>query len=66
MPCIAYVIQLILKELLSQMDANPKNEGEEMDFTGGTVHSRRENHEIIYTLNKVRLPLTFLSNHPYY
>lgn len=47
------------------MDANPKNEGEEMDFTGGTVHSRRENHETIYTLNKVRLPLTFLSNHPY-
>ncbi|KAK9847933.1 hypothetical protein MYU51_017407 [Penicillium brevicompactum] len=54
MPCIAHVIQLSLKGLLGQMEANPKNEREEMDFTGGTVSSRRENHEIIYTLNKVR------------
>lgn len=64
MPCIAHVIQLSLKELLGQMDANPKNEREEMDFTGGTVSSRRENHEIIYTLNKVRFSLTYISN-PY-
>ena len=64
MPCIAHVIQLSLKELLGQMDANPENEREEMDFTSGTVSSRRENYEIIYTLNKVRLPLTYLSN-PY-
>lgn len=55
MPCIAHVIQLSLKELLGQMEANPKNEREEMDFSGGTVPSRRENHEIIYTLTKVRL-----------
>ena len=64
MPCIAHVIQLSLQELLGQMDSNPKNEREEMEFTGGTVTSRRENHEIVYTLNKVRLPLTCLST-PY-
>lgn len=62
MPCIAHVIQLSLKELLGQMDANPRNERKEMDFTGGTVSSLRENHEIIYKLNKVRSPLTYLSS----
>lgn len=40
MPCIVYVIQLSLKELLGQIEANPKNEREEMDFTRGTVPSR--------------------------
>jgi hypothetical protein len=53
MPCIAHVIQLSLKELLGQMEANPKNEREEMDFTGGTGSSQQTNHKIIYTLNKV-------------
>ncbi|KAJ5413633.1 hypothetical protein N7509_000260 [Penicillium cosmopolitanum] len=64
MPCIAHVIQLSLKELLGQMEANPKNEREEMDFTGGTVSSRRENHEIIYTLNKVRKLAVHINRSP--
>ena len=53
-PCIAHVIQLSLKELLGQMDVNPKNDREEMEFTGEKSGSRRENQEIIITLNKVR------------
>jgi hypothetical protein len=53
LPCIAHVIQLSLKELLGQMEANPKNEREETDFTGGTGSSYQTNRKIIYTLNKV-------------
>lgn len=30
-PCIAHVIQLSLKELLGQMDANPRNDRDEID-----------------------------------
>jgi hypothetical protein len=53
-PCIAHIIQLSLKELLGQMEVNPKNDREEMEFTGETDSFQRENQEIIHTLNKVR------------
>ena len=53
-PCIAHIIQLSLKELLGQMEANPKNDREEIEFTGETDSSQQENREIIRTLNKVR------------
>jgi hypothetical protein len=49
-PCLAHVIQLSLKALLRKMEANPKNDTEEMEWT-------RENNdprEIVHTLNKVR------------
>lgn len=58
-PCIAHIIQLSLKELLGQMEANPKNDREEMEFVGETDGFRRENHEIIHTLNKVRYHLLY-------
>jgi len=32
-PCMAHVIQLSLKELLGRMEANPRNEREEMEWT---------------------------------
>jgi hypothetical protein len=56
-PCIAHVIQLSLKELLSQMDANPQNDREEMEWadegTDTITGARQENTKIVATLNKV-------------
>jgi hypothetical protein len=52
-PCIAHVIQLSLKELLGQMDANPRNDREEMEWTEGGNGARQENRKIVDTLNKV-------------
>jgi hypothetical protein len=60
-PCIAHIIQLSLKELLGQMEANPKNDWEEMEFTEETDSSQRENQEIIHTLNKVIYYLFYFS-----
>jgi hypothetical protein len=53
MPCIAHVIQLGLKELLGEMEANPRNDREEMEWTEGENSARGENREIVDTLNKV-------------
>jgi len=36
------------------MEANPKNDREEIEFTGETDSSQQENREIIRILNKVR------------
>lgn len=36
------------------MEANPKNDRGEIEFTGETDSSQRENQEIIDTLNKVK------------
>lgn len=55
MPCIAHVIQLSLKELLGQMEANPRNEREEMEWSKRDDGARRENRGIVQTLSKVRL-----------
>ena len=55
MPCIAHVIQLSLKELLGQMEANPRNEREEMEWTKGDNGARRENRGIVQTLSKVKM-----------
>ncbi|KAJ6001218.1 hypothetical protein N7481_001627 [Penicillium waksmanii] len=52
MPCIAHVIQLSLKELLGRMEANPRNEREEMEWTKRDNGARRENREIVHTLSK--------------
>ena len=59
MPCMAHVIQLSLKELLGKMEANPRNEREEMEWTGEENGARQENREIVYTLNKVRYHLLY-------
>lgn len=56
-PCMAHVIQLSLKELLGRMEANPRNEREEMEWTEEENGARRENREIVHTLNKVSYPL---------
>jgi hypothetical protein len=56
-PCMAHVIQLSLKELLGKMEANPRNEREEMEWTEEENGAQRENGEIVYTLNKVSYPL---------
>lgn len=52
-PCIAHVIQLSLKELLGQMDANPQNDREEMEWVEGGTGAPQENRMIVVTLNKV-------------
>lgn len=52
-PCIAHVIQLSLKELLGQMDANPRNEREGIEWTERGHTARQENRKIVDTLNKV-------------
>lgn len=59
-PCIAHVIQLSLKELLGQMDANPRNDREEIEWAdqGGTA--QHENRKIVETLNKVQPSFTSL------
>lgn len=49
-PCIAHIIQLSLKQLLGEMEANPKNEREEIEWTEDATEEQRE---IVYTLNKV-------------
>ena len=53
-PCMAHTIQLSLKELLGQMEASPKNDREEMEWTKRDNKTRQENQEIIHTLDKVR------------
>ena len=55
MPCIAHVIQLSLKELLGEMEANPCNDREEIEWTRGRNGAQQENREIVNTLNKVYL-----------
>jgi hypothetical protein len=51
-PCMAHVIQLSLKELLGKMEANPKNDIEEIEWTEDDDEDQRE---IVRTLNKVKL-----------
>lgn len=60
-PCIAHVIQLSLKELLGQMDANPRNEREEIEWTERGHIARQENRTIVDTLNKVSIYLISFS-----
>jgi hypothetical protein len=55
-PCIAHVIQLSLKDLLSQMKANPRNETAEVEWSEAHIQSLRvtqQKREIVSTLNKV-------------
>ncbi|KAJ5685107.1 hypothetical protein N7536_007726 [Penicillium majusculum] len=63
-PCIAHVIQLSLKELLGQMDANPRNDREEIEWAdqGGTA--QHENRKIVETLNKVRKVAVYINKSP--
>jgi hypothetical protein len=53
-PCIAHVIQLSLRQLLGEMEANPKNETTEIEWTevDDQVTQQRE---IVNTLNKVSI-----------
>ena len=50
-PCMAHVIQLSLKELLGTMEANPKNDMKETDWSEDQDEDQKE---IVRTLNKVR------------
>lgn len=52
-PYITHIIQLSLKELLGQIDANPGNEREEIEWTEKGHIARQENRKIVDTLNKV-------------
>lgn len=55
-PCIAYIIQLSLNNLLSKMKAIPKNKSTEIDWSDDRIQSlraRQQKREIIDTLNKV-------------
>ena len=56
-PCMARVIQLSLKELLNKMEANPRNDREEMEWTEEENGTQQEHGEILHTLNKVCYPL---------
>ena len=56
-PCIAHVIQLSLKELLGQMDANPRNDREEIEWADQGSTAQHENRKIVDTLNKVQSSL---------
>lgn len=56
-PCMAHVIQLSLKELLNKMEANPRNDREEMEWTEEENGTQQEHGEILHTLNKVCYPL---------
>lgn len=55
-PCMAHVIQLSLTELLGKIEAVPKNDREDMDWTEADAEDqpRQENKDIVHTLNKVR------------
>lgn len=50
---MAHVIQLSLKELLDKMEANQRNEKEEMEWTKEENEVQREDKEVVYTLDKV-------------
>lgn len=50
-PCMVHVIQLSLKELLGTMEANPKNDTEERDWSEDQDQDQKE---IVRTLNKVK------------
>ncbi|KAG2000826.1 hypothetical protein GB937_010790 [Aspergillus fischeri] len=63
-PCMAHIIQLGLKELLGRMEANPRNEREEMEWTEEENGAQRENQEIVYTLNKVRQLAVYINKSP--
>jgi hypothetical protein len=62
-PCIAHIIQLSLKELLGQIEVNPRNDGEELEWTKRDNGTRQENREIVHTLDKVR---SYLFCYPHY
>lgn len=49
-PCLAHVIQLSLKALLGKVEANPKNDTEQIEWNG----EKDDSTEIVRTLNKVR------------
>lgn len=61
-PCMAHVIQLSLNELLGRMEAVPKNDREELEWTGAEtrVEAQREKNDIVHTLNKATPPAPFL------
>jgi hypothetical protein len=61
---MAHVIQLSLNELLGRMEAGPKNDREEMEWTETETRSETQgrNKDIVLTLNKVRKgALTFFT-----
>jgi hypothetical protein len=64
-PCMAHVIQLSLNELLGKMEAIPKNDREEMEWTETEARdeAQRENKDIMLTLNKVRRPPFYLTKY---
>jgi hypothetical protein len=57
MPCMAHVIQLSLNKLLIKMEAAPRNDKEEIEWTKTEKEdrnkARQENQGIVFTLNKV-------------
>ena len=56
-PCVAYVIQLSLKDLLGKMKAIPKNDTAEQTWSDDRVdnlRARKQEKEIVDSLNKVR------------
>ncbi|KAJ5355553.1 uncharacterized protein N7496_012765, partial [Penicillium cataractarum] len=57
-------IPLSLKELLGQMDANPGNEREEIEWTEKGHIARQENRKIVDTLNKVRKVVVYINKSP--
>ncbi|KAJ5215577.1 uncharacterized protein N7498_002009 [Penicillium cinerascens] len=65
-PCMAHVIQLSLNELLGKMEAIPKNDREEIEWTETEARSeaQRENKDIVLTLNKVRRLAVWVNRSP--
>ncbi|KAJ6039228.1 hypothetical protein N7460_007260 [Penicillium canescens] len=65
-PCMAHVIQLSLNELLGRMEAAPKNDREEMEWTDsesrGKAHGEKK--DIVLTLNKVRRLAVWVNRSP--
>jgi hypothetical protein len=57
---MAHVIQLSLNELLGRMEAVPKIDREEMEWTGTDTRSEAqgEKKDIVITLNKAKNPPT--------
>lgn len=61
-PCMAHVIQLSLNELLGRMEAVPKNDREEMEWTETETRNEAQgkDQDIMLTLKKVRNRVPFL------
>lgn len=66
-PCLAYVIQLSLKQLLGQIKANPQNNTVEMVWTEELSQATRQRSrklDIANTLNKARNLAIYINTSP--